>query len=245
MTFEETPPETQKIVLFGCGAMAIEAAMYINDVSNQSSAVNQTLRVSDIVSTELGRSNELQSVLGYAVNLHHAIEDVENFQQKRSLVAIGSAVAVQSIAADVRKLGGRFITVIHPTAVVSGTAVIGEGVIVAPFSFIGPYSRISDNVILNVRSTIGHDVAVGSGVIVSPHVDLNGASSVGDFSFLGAGVTLDPQISIGRYCKVSSGVTVKSNVSDGMMVFDHQSPKQVKLFLAGDGSNTQAWSESQ
>lgn len=243
MNVEETLPETQNIVLFGCGAMAIEAAMYINDVANQLSGANETMRVSDIVSTELGRSKELQSVLGYDVNLHHGIENVENFQQKKSLVAIGSAPAVKSIAADVRNLGGRFITVIHPTAVVSGTAAIGEGVIVAPFAFIGPFSRISDNVILNVRSTIGHDVSIGSGVIVSPHVDVNGASSVGDFSFLGAGVTLDPQISIGRYCKVSSGVTVRNSVPDGMMVFDHQSAKQVKLFLAEDGSNTQAWSQ--
>ena len=234
MNFEETLPQTQNIVLFGCGAMAIETAMYINDVANQLSTAKNKLLVSDIVSTEFERSDELQSVLGYNVNLHLAIENVENFQQKQSLVEIGSAEVVKSIAADVRNLGGSFITIIHPTAVVSGTANIGHGVIVAPFSFIGPFSCISDNAIVNVHSTIGHDVTVGSGVIISPHVDINGASSVGDFTFLGAGVTVDPQISIGRYTKVSSGVTVKKNVPDGMMVFNHQSAKPVKLFQADD-----------
>lgn len=226
-----------EIIIHGCGAMAIELAMYIVDVTHHRNEGDKDLVVTDIVSSEFSRAEDLEKVLGYSVSLHSSITSVDRFKEKKSIIAISTAVVVERKISEIKAGGGDFITVIHPRAVVSPVANIGEGVIIAPFVFIGPFSNVGDHSIINVHSTIGHDVSIGSGVIISPHVDLNGGSSVGDYSFLGAGVIIDPRTKVGRYCKLSSGVLVKNDLSDGMFAFNRESSKSIKMFNSKDGGS--------
>lgn len=226
-----------EIVIHGCGAMAIELAMYINDVSLHTYTDDEKLVVTDIVSSEFSRADDLQKVLGYPVSLHGSIASVDRFKQKKSIIGISSALVIKKMVSDIKAAGGKFITIIHPSAVVSPVANIGDGVIIAPFVYVGPFSSIGNNSIINVHSTVGHDASVGNGVIVSPHVDLNGGATVGDYTFIGAGVVVDPRTNIGRYCKLSSGIAVKNDLPDGVLAFNRESPKSIKLFSTKDGGS--------
>ncbi|MBT2772449.1 acetyltransferase [Halomonas sp. ISL-60] len=226
-----------EIIIHGCGAMAIELAMYIKDVTYHRKTSDKKLVVTDIVSSEFSRADDLQKVLGYSVSLHDSINSVDKFKQKKSIIGIGTALAVRQKRSEINDAGGEFITIIHPSAVVSPVASIGQGVIIAPFVFIGPFSKIGDHSIINVHSTIGHDVSIGSGVIVSPHVNLNGGSSIGEYTFIGAGVVVDPRTNIGRYCKLSSGIVIKKDMPDGMLAFDRESPKSVRMFNSKNGES--------
>lgn len=226
-----------EIIIHGCGAMAIELAMYINDVIHQGDVCYKDLVVTDIVSTEFSRAHDLEQVLGSSVSFHNSITSVNRFKEKKSIIAISTALVVKRKISEIKAEGGDFITIIHPSAVISPVANIGKGAIIAPFVYIGPFSKVGDNSIINIHSTIGHDVSIGSGVIISPHVDLNGGSSIGDYSFLGAGVIVDPHTKIGRYCKLSSGVVVKNDLSDGMFAFNRESYKSIKMFNSKDGES--------
>lgn len=229
--------ESVEIIIHGCGAMAIELAMYINDVTHHSENSDKKLIVTDIVSSEFSRADDIQNVLGYSVSFHSSITNIDRFAEKKSIISIGTALTVKQKRSEIKAAGGKFITIIHPSAVVSSLANIGQGVIVAPFVFIGPFSNIGDNAIINVHSTIGHDVSIGSGAVISPHVDVNGESSIGEYTFLGAGVVVDPRTNIGRYCKISSGTVIKKDISDGILAFDRESPKSVKMFSSEDGKS--------
>lgn len=229
--------EKLEVVIFGCGAMAVETAMYLNDINLQDNISGEELIVTDIVSSSFTRLGDIQNILGYEVNTYTEINEVASFHSKRSVIAIGANSPVLKIRKDVLDVGGSFISIIHPSSHISPTSKIGDGVIVAPFSFVGPFARVGHNSILNVRSTIGHDVVVGIGVIISPHVDINGTAKIGDHCFIGAGVTVDPLIEVGSFCKLSSGVTLKNNVKSGVLVINRSQVKQIRMFSEKDGSS--------
>ena len=229
--------EKIEVVIFGCGAMAVETAMYFSDINLQNDVLSEELKVTDIVSSSFTRLEDIQNILGYKVNTYKDINEVESFSTKRSVIAIGTNYPILKIRKDVLDVGGSFISIIHPRSYISPTSKLGDGVIVAPFSFVGPFARVGHNSILNVRSTIGHDVVVGNGVIISPHSDINGAAKIGDNCFIGAGVTVNPLIEVGSFCKVSSGVTLNNNVKSGTFVFDQNHAKQMRMFNEKDGSS--------
>lgn len=227
----------QEVVIIGSGGMAVEAVTYINDIVTQSTMYDKGLVVSDIVSNDFTRLEDIKNILGYQVSTHQNLIDVPSFKKKRSVIAIGSNSVVFKIRKEVLSLKGSFLSIIHPSAYISPTSRIGEGVIVAPFCFIGPFARVGHNCILNVRATIGHDALIGNGVIISPHVDINGAATIGDHSFIGAGAIIDPLVKIGNFCKVSSGTALAKNLPSGAITIDRKNAKQIKMFSEKDGSS--------
>lgn len=226
-----------EVVIFGCGAMAVETAMYLQDMDLKGNIFGAKIKVTDVVSKNFTRIKDIQNVLGYQVNTHNQINEVISFSSKRSVIAIGANIPILEIRKDVQDAGGSFISVIHPNSYISPSSNIGDGVILAPFSFIGPFARVGHNCILNVRSTVGHDVVVGNGVIISPHVDINGGAIIGDHCFLGAGVTVDPMVKVGNFCKVSSGVTIKKHVQPGAIAINPKPVKQILMYNVKNGSN--------
>ena len=226
-----------EVVFFGCGAMAVETAMYLSDINLENNIFGEELVVTDIISSNFSRLEDIQNILGYKLNTHKDINQVPSFRSKRSVITIGANSPILKIRKYVLDIGGSFISIIHPSSYISPTSKIGDGVIVGPFSFVGPFAQVGHNSILNVRSTIGHDVVVGNGVIISPHVDINGAAKIGSHCFIGAGVTVDPLIEVGSFCKISSGVTLRDNVKSGTFVFEPNHAKKIRMFSEKDGSN--------
>lgn len=228
--------ETQ-IVIVGCGAMAIETAQYIVAQDNQLGLVEKRLVVTDVVSDDVKRLDQLQRVLGYEVSHHQYLADVADVGAKLFVIAIGNVNAIYRISAQIDEMSGKYFTVIHPSAEVSDYAEICEGSIIAPFAFIGPFAEVGANSIINVGAVIGHDAKLGRGVIVSPKANVNGGVNCGDFAFLGAGVTIDPMVTVGRFTKISSGNVISSSVDAGVLVFYKREIRSKKMFDPESGRN--------
>ncbi len=219
----------QNIVVFGCGAMALETCGYIQDMNATRTADQPHLVVSDVVSPEFSRIAHMEAILGHPVAQRDTISEVQDFEHKKSVIGIGSPQAVDKISNAIRENGGSFVSVMHPSSYVSPHATVEAGVIIAPFAFVGPFASIGKNAIINVRATIGHDVTVGQGAIVSPHVDINGGATIGKYAFLGAGAIIDPTVEIGNFCKVSSGLAIRKKMPAGHFAFGEHS-KTMKMF---------------
>lgn len=122
-------------------------------------------------------------------------------------------------AAEVLKnIGFSIVPVIHPRAVVSRTARLGEGVYIGPGVVIGPRATIGDYCQINNNATIPHHVELGFGVRIADGVNLAGGVRVGDRSYLGLGVTVNSNCRIGADVTVVSGVAVFDSVADGTVV---------------------------
>lgn len=77
-------------------------------------------------------------------------------------IAIGNNALRQRLTVQLRGMAGaRLVTLIHPTAYVSPSAVIGQGTVVEPKAVINTNSRIGQGCIISVGTIIDHDCEIG------------------------------------------------------------------------------------
>lgn len=221
----------ESLVLFGCGAMAMEVAQYVVDINGE--AGESVFEVTDIVSDDAARYDEICSILGYSPSIHSSVDEVVSFSSKLSLVCIAKPSTIFRLHRLIEQYRGKLVALIHPLAHVSSAAVVGAGAIVCPFVYIGPFSRIGNGVIVNVGSIIGHDAHIGANSVISPRVSINGYADVGTSCFLGAGVTIAPRVKIGCDSDVSAGVAVHRNQESKSLIFAAGQPRAVPKKIIG------------
>lgn len=121
--------------------------------------------------------------------------------------------------------GGHFLTIIHPTALVSPVAEIGEGCTIGPFTTISPNVTIGHHVMIHGNVVIGHDATIGDFASLEAFVFLGGYASVGDLSTMHTRSSLIPHKSIGKDCSVGIASVVMRNFKDGVHVFGNPAQK--------------------
>jgi sugar O-acyltransferase (sialic acid O-acetyltransferase NeuD family) len=108
---------------------------------------------------------------------------------------------------------------IHPSAVVARTAILGEGVVVCPHAFVSADAVVGDLCAINGSSSIGHDVKLGSFATLSAHVDLTGWVNVDECVFFGSGARVLPKVQIGRGARIGAGAIVMRSVPADAVVY--------------------------
>ena len=104
---------------------------------------------------------------------------------------------------------------VHPSAVISPTARIGDGTVICPLSLVNTEAELGRAVIVNSSSVIGHNVRVGQGAHVGPGVVLTGTVEIGARTFVGSGAVAVPGVRIGADVVVGAGAVVLHDVPDG------------------------------
>ena len=104
------------------------------------------------------------------------------------------------------------IKIIHPTAYVSSTAKISEGVIVGPKTILSSQCIIKKNVLLNSGCQIGHHSIIGESSIISTGAIINGNVVVGSKCFIGSNSTVMQNLKIFKSSKVTANSALYSNL---------------------------------
>lgn len=112
----------------------------------------------------------------------------------------------------------RWGTVVHASAVVHPSVVLGEGTVVFAGVVIQPDTTIGAHGIVNTMASIDHDGALGSFVHIAPGVHLAGHVTVAEGSLVGVGSAVIPKITIGAWVTVGAGSAVVRDVPDGATV---------------------------
>ena len=105
--------------------------------------------------------------------------------------------------------------VIHPGAIVSPSASIGEGAFVGPGAIINSDARIGAQAIINSGAIVEHDCRVGVNTHIAPGCVLGGGVEVGDHTLVGLGARVLPGVTIGSGCVIGAGAVVIQGVDDG------------------------------
>ncbi|MGF1456753.1 MAG: hypothetical protein ACFB6R_15405 [Alphaproteobacteria bacterium] len=121
----------------------------------------------------------------------------------RFIVAIGDPDARLRYARMLWEKGGRFETLIHPSALIGERVTIGKGCFFGPLSGATCDSRIGDFVIFNSKSGAGHDTVIGEGCTLAAFAEVTGRARLGRC------------VSVGSHAVVLPGV----HVEDGAEVF--------------------------
>jgi acetyltransferase EpsM len=135
------------------------------------------------------------------------------------LMGIANLKYRQGIIERFLKAGGKFTGLIHPTALISPSATIGEGVVISHNASVGPKVKIGNFNMLNSRCTIGHDTQMGDYNFISPKVALSGNTQIGNNNMIGTNASTIPSAKIGNNNIIGAGMVVYKNISDDETVF--------------------------
>lgn len=130
---------------------------------------------------------------------------------------IGVTEARRRLYDKVRHHGFELARAVHPQAVISPSAEIGDGPTIMAGVVINAAARLGDNVIVNTGATIDHDCVIGSHVHISCGASLGGSVTVGEASHVGIGASLIQSIHVGRSAVIGAGSVVISDIPDGVV----------------------------
>ena len=108
-------------------------------------------------------------------------------------------------------------TLCDPTVIISATAKVGDGLLVAAYSSIASNAKIGMNVAINTQSVVGHDVEIGDHSVISSMVNIGGGTTVGESSYLGMGAQIKERVKIGSNSIIGMGSIVYKDIPDGVI----------------------------
>ncbi len=158
-------------------------------------------------------------------NEHPSFEDIKNNTDIPIALGIGSNRIRANIFQKVSECGFEIVTLIHPKAVISESAVIGEGTVVMANVVVNAKALIAKGVILNTSSVIEHENIVDEFVHISPTVALAGNVKVGAFSHIGIGSCVIQNIKIGKNSVVGAGSVVVNSIDSFSLAYGNPCKK--------------------
>lgn len=128
------------------------------------------------------------------------------------LLAIGIPSVRRRVAESLIAKGGRFLTLIHPQALVASSARIGEGTVICPYAVVSDEACVGRLVLLNYHASLGHDAVIGDFSVLSPYAALGGGAQVADDAFLGLHASVGPGVTVGMRTKLSANSCALADV---------------------------------
>ncbi|WP_299397245.1 acetyltransferase [uncultured Gelidibacter sp.] len=157
-------------------------------------------------------------ILGNENDILHLIEQYKLFGV---IIAIGNnwirKMMVDKLTALKPDL--RFVTVIHPSSIISRNVQIGRGTVIMPGTIINSNSKIGDFCILNTNASLGHDGEMKDYSSISPGVCTGGNLILGEYSAISLGANIIENITIGKHSIIGAGSLVVKNVEDKSLVY--------------------------
>jgi len=149
------------------------------------------------------------------------------------LLAIGIRGVRRQVAERLAARGARFLTMIHPTAIVADTAVIGPGTVICPQAVVSDAVVLGRCVLVNYHASLGHDASAGDYAVLSPYATLGGYAAIAAEVFLGIHATVGPERRVGAGSVVAANSCALCDVPEGRIV--HGVPGRVgPLLSVGD-----------
>jgi UDP-perosamine 4-acetyltransferase len=133
----------------------------------------------------------------------------------RCAVAIGDNRVRLRIGERLGRLGFARPALVHPSAIVSPSATLGDGTVVMPLAVINAAATIGELAIVNTAAVVEHDCSLGDGCHVAPGTRLGGCVAIGCGAMIGIGSAVRPEARVGDLAVVGAGSTVIADIPDG------------------------------
>lgn len=135
------------------------------------------------------------------------------------ITALGNLDSRRRCAGSIESRGGRFVSVIHRTAILGPNVTVGDGSFVAPNAVLTADVAVGRHACVFHMSSIGHDTVLGDFSHVYAQCAIGGAVRIGTGAIVYPGAVVMPRRTIGKNAVVGANATVVLNVPEGVTVF--------------------------
>jgi sugar O-acyltransferase (sialic acid O-acetyltransferase NeuD family) len=188
---QEWPSSVGRILVVGAGGFGREVLLWARDAW-----ADQASKIAGFLSADASLSVPLP-ILGDPSGYAPGPDD-------GFVLAIGIPQVRRRVVSQIESRGGRFLTLIHPTAVISPTASVGEGSVICPYAIVSDAVRLGRFTLMNYHSSLGHDASTGDFAVLSPYATLGGGAVIEEDVFLGMHASVGPGKRVGQRTKVSA-----------------------------------------
>lgn len=113
-----------------------------------------------------------------------------DLSEKNFAISVGNNDIRAELFYRIKQCGGKVVTLIHPTAVVSKYSNIEKGVHIYANSIVDPDTIIGENSIVSSKSSVLHGCCIGRHCFLAPDVVLGANTTVEDYAFIGLNATI-------------------------------------------------------
>lgn len=160
----------------------------------------------------LDAQKNLSSFAGF-IDDYQFVEPIPDQSFDDVLIAIAKCADRQKIAESWKLKKVQFKSLISEDVIIHSSVKIDIGCIICPGTKLTVDIQIGAFGIINLNSTIGHDVVIGNFCSLMPSVNISGGVKIGAGSFIGSGATVLQGISLGEGVIVGAGAVVTRDVA--------------------------------
>jgi len=131
------------------------------------------------------------------------------------IISVGKNITRKKLAESIQ---ANYVSVVHPTAIVSKYATIACGTVVLPKCVINAEAKIGKHCIINTGAVVEHDCILSDFVHISPNAALAGNVEIGEGSHIGIGAVVIQGVKIGKWATIGAGAVIINNVPDGAVM---------------------------
>lgn len=161
--------------------------------------------------------SEGQKILNYPIlGTEKIIPDLVKKGITKGVIAIGDNYKRCKIAKKIQKIAPEFefITVIHPSAIVSKHTTVGKGSVILGGANVDVDSTIGDFCIINSNANVGHDSNMGNFSSLAPNSCIGGAVYIGEYTAVSLGANILQSINIGEHTIIGAGSLVTKDIEN-------------------------------
>lgn len=138
--------------------------------------------------------------------------------ENKYILGIGDNTIRHKIALFIVSKNKEILNVIHPTASISDSVLIGKGNFISKQTSINPLVQIGNFCIINTGAIIEHECIIMDAVHIAPGAVLAGNVTVGERTFVGANSVIKQDITIGKNVIIGAGSVIINDIEDGKTV---------------------------
>ncbi len=207
---DATPSDCERIIIVGAGGFGREVLQWARQTWPE-----HVHKLTGFISADVTKLD------GHAPSLP-ILGTPNDFELRPSdgfVLGIGIPRIRRVVAEQLEARGARFLTLIHPTAIVADTVVIGPGSVICPYAVVSDAVRLGRCVLVNYHASLGHDAEAGDYAVLSPYATLGGKAVVGEDVFLGLHAAVGPVVIVSQSCAVAAGSVVLHDTPAESLVF--------------------------
>jgi len=197
------------LIIIGAGGFGREVAWLATEAISSFNVLGFLDDREDISGTELG---------GYS--LLGPVDCWPTHKNVQFVIAIGNPRVRIKVARRMAAEGDpRFATLIHKSCIAGPECKFAAGSIICAGCVLTTNINIGRHSIVNIGSTVGHDVNIGDFVTIAPNVSISGCVNLENGSEIGTAAAVRQGITIGAGGMLGMGSTLTKMISDNRFYF--------------------------